>query len=332
MEPPESTSTPVSYNPKNSVVSFLEPIHPLRNSQRDESPHSLRARGPTRPNALLSVVPFSERRQGETPLPSPLSRRSASPTVADYPSDCETRQESRPAKGKNSAGSTKSFTYTPYNKADHGGGEGLRKSRYELGMLDADPNEERRTSRDSEHLLQAASVLERTAYRNLFKAEFLRWQAETKQYDFSMEPSVPDALSDKARELGIPMSDLPFPRMPSGPGMQISTATSATEGTLPISPSVISHFDNSSRQSLTPCPDYMSVRSAPSLRSGGTIASGQTLLRKRRQSVTEMREPEAAPKKRCNMLEPILSSLHRKMRPKTIFPSLLSFFSERSRT
>jgi len=205
-------------------------------------------------------------------------------------------------------------------------------------MLGTDPDEERMTSQDSEHLLQVASVLERRAYRNLFKAEFLRWQAETKQFDLSIEPSVPDALSDKARELGIPISDLPFQSMSSNPNIHISTAASAMEAPLDTRPTSLlmtSHFDNSSRQSLTPCPDYISVRSAPSLRRAGTTTSGKnktSLLRKRRLSVTETNRPEVVPKRRCGMLEPVFSSLRRKMKPKTTLSALFSFFFERSQT
>lgn len=52
-------------------------------------------------------------------------------------------------------------------------------------------------------ILRKAKALEREAYRALFEAEYLRWQAENNCFDFLLDSSVPTALSLKAKELGL---------------------------------------------------------------------------------------------------------------------------------
>ncbi|GJJ09701.1 hypothetical protein Clacol_003925 [Clathrus columnatus] len=55
----------------------------------------------------------------------------------------------------------------------------------------------------ADYLLQKAKELERGAYRALFEAEYLRWQAENNCHAFPLDPSIPAALSLKAEELGL---------------------------------------------------------------------------------------------------------------------------------
>lgn len=65
-------------------------------------------------------------------------------------------------------------------------------------------------------LLHKAKELERGAYRALFQAEYLRWQAENDRHNYSFKPNIPTALSLKAEELGLRLHDLSLDSKPTG--------------------------------------------------------------------------------------------------------------------